>query len=93
MAAQGSLTTNPGEIGRLVQAIADGQPSKSFMAAIGEREAELKAITDGAVERGPGSLQEILNYLRTLFRGQLQEPAARADCSWFVEGAADERDI
>lgn len=55
-----------GEIGRLVQAIAEGQPSKSLMAAISEREAELKAITDKLVEPGPGSLRETLDHLRTI---------------------------
>jgi len=41
------------EITRPVQAIADGQVSKSLMAAITEREGDLKSITDRLLEPGP----------------------------------------
>jgi site-specific DNA recombinase len=53
-----------GEIKRLITAIAEGQPSQSLMAAIGERETELRTITNKLVEPGPGSLQATLNELR-----------------------------
>jgi hypothetical protein len=55
-----------GEIGRLVQAIAEGQSSKSLMATITERETELKVITDKLLEPGPGSLRETLENLKTI---------------------------
>lgn len=55
-----------GEIGRLVQAIAEGQPSKSLTGAIAERERELKAITDRSLEPGPGSLSETIANLRAI---------------------------
>jgi hypothetical protein len=54
------------ELARLVNAIAEGQPSQSFMTAIGEREKELQAITNKLVEPGPGSLRTTLDELRTL---------------------------
>jgi site-specific DNA recombinase len=53
-----------GEIKRLVNAIAEGQPSQSLMTAIGERESELRAITNRLVEPGLGSLQATLDELR-----------------------------
>jgi len=52
------------EIARLVQAIAEGQPSQSLMAAIGERERELRTITDRLLEPKPGSLRSALDELR-----------------------------
>jgi site-specific DNA recombinase len=55
-----------GEISRLVQAIADGQASKSLMTAIAERDGELKSITDRLLEPGPGSLTETLGNLRAI---------------------------
>ena len=55
-----------GEISRLVQALADGQASKSLMAAIIDREGELKSITDRLLEPGPGSLTETLGNLRAV---------------------------
>jgi chromosome segregation ATPase len=55
-----------GEISRLVQAIADGQASKSLMTAITEREGELKNITDYLLEPGPGSLTETFGNLRSI---------------------------
>jgi hypothetical protein len=54
------------EIGRLVQATAGGQSSKSLMAAITTREGELKGITDRLLEPGPGSLTETLGHLRAI---------------------------
>ena len=53
------------EIARLVQAIAEGQPSQSLMTAIGERERELRTITDRLLEPKPDSLRSILDELRT----------------------------
>jgi hypothetical protein len=44
---------------------AEGQPSQSFMTAIGERERELQAITNKLIEPGPGSLRATLDELRT----------------------------
>jgi site-specific DNA recombinase len=52
------------ELARLVNAIAEGQPSQSFMTAIGEREKELQAITNKLLEPGPGSLRATLDELR-----------------------------
>jgi len=53
------------------------------MAAIAEREARIRAITDKLVEPGPGSLQEKLDELRTLaisrltrLREMLSNPSA-----------------
>jgi hypothetical protein len=45
------------ELVRLVNAIAEGQPSQSFMTAIEERERELQTITDKLIEPGSGSLR------------------------------------
>jgi hypothetical protein len=59
------------EIGRLVQAIADGQSSKSLVAAIAEREGELKGILDRLLEPGPGSLTETLGNLRAIAMDRL----------------------
>jgi site-specific DNA recombinase len=53
------------ELARLVNAIAEGQPSQSFMTAIGEREKELQAITNKLLDPGPGSLSATLDELRT----------------------------
>lgn len=53
------------EIARLVQAIAEGQPSQSLVAAVGERERELRTITDRLLEPRPDSLQLALGELRT----------------------------
>jgi len=52
------------EIARLVQAIAEGQPSESLMAAISDRERELREITDKLLEPRPGSLRGTLDELR-----------------------------
>ncbi len=53
------------ELARLVNAIAEGQPSQSFMTAISERERELQAITNQLLEPGPESLRATLDELRT----------------------------
>jgi hypothetical protein len=55
-----------GELARLVQAIADGQPSQSLTAAIPARERELRGITDRLLEPEPESLSAKLDVLRTL---------------------------
>jgi site-specific DNA recombinase len=52
------------ELRRLVEMIATGSGSQSVMAAITEREARLREITNQAVEPGPGSVQEKLDELR-----------------------------
>ena len=52
------------ELARLVNAIAEGQPSQSFMTAIAERERELQTITNKLLEPGPGSLRATLDELR-----------------------------
>jgi hypothetical protein len=57
----------------LVNAIAEGQPSQSFMAANGERERELQAITNKLPEAGPGSLSAMLDELRTFAVSRLTE--------------------
>jgi hypothetical protein len=48
----------------LVQAIAEGPPSQSLMTAVGDRERELREITDKLLEPRPGSLRETLDGLR-----------------------------
>ena len=53
------------EIARLIHAIADGQGSQSITGAIGERERELRSITDKLLEPRPGSLRSTLDELRT----------------------------
>jgi hypothetical protein len=53
------------ELSRLVNAIAEGQPSQSLMTAIGERERELQAITNKLLEPGPRSLRATLDELRS----------------------------
>src|SRR3974390_3381341 len=52
------------EIARLVQAIADGQPSQSLMSSMGKRERELQDITDKLLEPQPGSIRASLAELR-----------------------------
>ncbi len=52
------------ELKRLVEMIATGSGSQSVMAAITEREARLREITNQAIEAGPGSVQEKLAELR-----------------------------
>src|SRR5207244_3297580 len=52
------------ELKRLTDSIAQGQQSQSIMNAIGEREKELRAITDKLLEPTPGSLRAKLEELR-----------------------------
>ena len=52
------------EIARQVQAIGEGQPSQSLMAAIGERERELRTITGRLLEPKPDSLRSTLDDLQ-----------------------------
>jgi hypothetical protein len=52
------------ELKRLTDSIAQGQQSQSIMNAIGEREKELRAITDKLLEPVPGSLRAKLEELR-----------------------------
>jgi site-specific DNA recombinase len=61
------------EIARLIQAIADGQGSQSLTAAIGERERELRSITDKLLEPRPGSLRSTLDELRTFAVARLTD--------------------
>jgi site-specific DNA recombinase len=53
------------ELDRLIVAIANGEPSKSLMSAIGQREQELRTITDQLLEPGPSSLSSKLEVLKT----------------------------
>jgi len=53
------------ELKRLVDTIAVGNSSATVMAAINEREARLREITNQVIEPGPESLQENLEELRT----------------------------
>jgi site-specific DNA recombinase len=62
-----------GELQRLVQSIAEGNGSSAIMAAINEREARLRAITDKVIEPGPGSLEEKLDELRTFALARLSK--------------------
>ena len=52
------------ELERLVSAIADGQSPKALVSAIGDREKELRYITDQLLEPGPESLSSRLDDLR-----------------------------
>jgi hypothetical protein len=61
------------ELARLVNAIAEGQPSQSVMTAIGERERELQAITNTLLEPGPGSLGHAVSRL-TKIRELISHP-------------------
>ncbi len=53
------------ELKRLVDTIAVGNGSSTVMAAINEREARLREITNQVIEPGPDSFQEKLDELRT----------------------------
>jgi site-specific DNA recombinase len=53
-----------GELRRLVESIALGNGSPAIMAAINDREARLRAITDKLIEPGPESFQQKLDELR-----------------------------
>ena len=52
------------ELKRLTDSIAQGEQSQSIMNAIGERERELRAITDRLLEPAPGSFRAKLEELR-----------------------------
>jgi hypothetical protein len=52
------------ELKRLTDSIAQGQQSQSIMKAIGDREKELRVITDKLLEPAPGSLRAKLEELR-----------------------------
>jgi hypothetical protein len=77
------VSPTPGELKRLVDTIAAGNSSATVMAAINEREARLREITNQVIEPGPDSLQEKLEELRTFavlrltrLRELLTNPAA-----------------
>jgi DNA repair exonuclease SbcCD ATPase subunit len=53
------------ELKRLTDVLALGQQSQSIMSAIGDREKELRAITDGLLEPRAGSLRAKPDELRT----------------------------
>ena len=53
------------ELKRLVETIAVGSGSPTIMAAIVEREARIREITNQVIEPGPESLEEKLEELRT----------------------------
>jgi site-specific DNA recombinase len=53
------------ELKRLVETIAVGSGSPTIMAAIAEREARIREITNQVIEPGPESLEEKLDELRT----------------------------
>jgi len=61
------------EFVRLVNAIAEGQPSQSFITAIGERERELRVITNKLLEPEPGALRATLDELRTFAVSRLNK--------------------
>src|SRR5438128_7280758 len=61
------------EIARLIQAIAEGRGSQSLTSAIGERERELRSITDKLLEPRPGSLRSTLDELRTFAVSRLTD--------------------
>jgi site-specific DNA recombinase len=52
------------ELKRLTDSIAQGEKSQSIMNAIGEREKELRSITDKLLEPTPGSIRAKLEELR-----------------------------
>jgi hypothetical protein len=71
------------ELKRLVDMIASGNASATVMAAITEREARLREITNQVIEPGSGSVQERLDELKafavsrlTRLRQMLANPAA-----------------
>ena len=53
------------ELKHLTDALAQGRQSQSIMGAIGDREDELRSITDRLLEPRPGSLRAKLDELRT----------------------------
>ncbi len=61
------------EIRRLTDAIAAGEPHPSLSAAIGEREKELREISDRLLERRPDSVRTSLEELRTFAVSRLTD--------------------
>ena len=61
------------EIANLVKSIADGNGTQSLTAAIGERERELRTITDSLLERQPNSIRAKLDELRTFAVSRLMD--------------------
>lgn len=55
-----------GELRNLAEVISSGNRSPTVIAAIDEREARIRSITNQLVEPGPGSLEEKLDELRDL---------------------------
>lgn len=61
------------EIARLVKALADGHGTQSVTAAIGERERELRGVTETLLERHPNSIRVKLDELRTFAVSRLTD--------------------
>jgi site-specific DNA recombinase len=61
------------EISRLVKAIADGNGTQSLTSAIGEREKEMRAITESLLERHPNSIRAKLDELRAFAVSRLTD--------------------
>jgi site-specific DNA recombinase len=61
------------EIARLVKSIADGNGTQSLTSAIGERENEMRAITDSLLDRHPNSVRAKLDELRTFAVSRLTD--------------------
>jgi site-specific DNA recombinase len=61
------------EIARLVKALADGRGTQSVTAAIGERERELRGVTESLLERHPNSIRVKLDELRTFAVSRLTD--------------------
>ncbi len=61
------------EIARLVKSIADGNGTQSLTLAIGEREREMRAITDSLLEQHPNSIRAKLDDLRTFAVSRLTD--------------------
>ena len=59
------------DLKHLTDALAQGRQSQSIMSAIGEREEELRAITDKLLEPRPGSLRAKLDELGTFALSRL----------------------
>jgi hypothetical protein len=77
-----------------VNAIAEGQPSQSFMAVIAERERELQTITNKLLEPGPGSLRATLDELRNFAISRLakiRELISRPESVDFARAVLAER--
>jgi site-specific DNA recombinase len=61
------------EIARLVKALAAGHGTQSVTAAIGERERELRGVTESLLERHPNSIRVKLDELRTFAMSRLTD--------------------